>query len=188
MNLKKGDKVVMHTCGEAEHYNGKIWTCKTDQFAATNGSQVVFLEFFSGYFLTEYLQIVDLESVEKEVQPLNDLTKFIDVTREVFKGAFINRNNELIFDRRSNLYFRLDDVKTVLEFKCKMMAWLSRPIAKSLSDYKVRIILKRFNELLGTNFSKVDMELIYDRLGNDVARSLCIEFIESNYDLSLLER
>ncbi|WP_242466399.1 hypothetical protein [Bacillus thuringiensis] len=28
-------------------------------------------------------------------------------------------------------------------------AWLSRPITKSLSDYKARIILKRFNELLG---------------------------------------
>lgn len=186
--LKKGDKVVMHTCGEAGHYNGKIWTCKTDQYEASSGSQVVFLEGFSGYFLAEYLQIVHLDSVEKEVKPINDLTKFIDITKEVFKGAFINRNNELIFDRHSNLYFRLDDVETVLEFKCKMMAWLSRPIAKSLSDYKARIILKRFNGLLGTSFSKSDMELIYDRLGNDVARSLCIEFIESNYDLSLLER
>lgn len=188
MKLKQGDKVVMHTCGEAEHYNGKIWTCRTDQFSASNGSQVVFLEGFSGYFLTEYLQIVHLESVEIEVKPINELTKFIDVTKEVFKGAFINRNNELIFDRRSNLYFRLDDVETVLEFKCKMMAWLSRPIAKGLSDYKARIILKRFNGLLGTRFSKSDMELIYDRLGNDVARSLCIKFVESNYDLSLLQR
>lgn len=186
--LKKGDKVVMHTCGEAGHYNGKIWTCETDQFAASSGSQVVFLEGFSGYFLTEYLQLVNLESVEKEIKPIDDLTKFIDITKEVFKGAFINRNNELIFDRRSNLYFRLDDVETVLEFKCKMMAWLSRPITKSLSDYKARIILKKFNELLGTNFSKADMELIYDRLGNDVARPLCIKFIETNYDLSLLER
>ncbi|KAB2500807.1 hypothetical protein F8158_06885 [Bacillus cereus] len=186
--LKKGDKVVMHTCGEAGHYNGKIWTCKTDQYEASSGSQVVFLEGFSGYFLAEYLQIVHLDSVEKEVKPINDLMKFIDITKEVFKGAFINRNNELIFDRRSNLYFRLDDVETVLEFKCKMMAWLSRPITKSLSDYKARIILKRFNELLGTNFSKVDMELIYDRLGNDVARPLCIKFIETNYDLSLLKR
>ncbi|HFK1429703.1 MULTISPECIES: hypothetical protein [Bacillus cereus group] len=77
---------------------------------------------------------------------------------------------------------------TVLEFKCKMMAWLSRPITKSLSDYKARIVLQRFNELLGTNFSRADMELIYDRLGNGVAKTLCIEFIESNYDLSLLKR
>ncbi|MGX5439102.1 hypothetical protein [Bacillus thuringiensis] len=129
-----------------------------------------------------------IELVEKKIKPIDDLTKFIDITKEVFKGAFVNRSNELIFDRRSNLYFRLDDVETVLEFKCKMMAWLSRPITKSLSDYKARIVLQRFNELLGTNFSRADMELIYDRLGNGVAKTLCIEFIESNYDLSLLKR
>lgn len=129
-----------------------------------------------------------IELVEKKIKPIDDLTKFIDITKEVFKGAFVNRSNEFIFDRRSNLYFRLDDVETVLEFKCKMMAWLSRPITKSLSDYKARIVLQRFNELLGTNFSRADMELIYDRLGNGVAKTLCIEFIESNYDLSLLKR
>ncbi|MCU5514402.1 hypothetical protein OCF62_07435 [Bacillus wiedmannii] len=69
MKLKQGDKVVMHTCGEAEHYNGKIWTCRTDQYEASSGSQVVFLEGFSGYFLAEYLQIVHLENVEKEIKP-----------------------------------------------------------------------------------------------------------------------
>ncbi|MDY7964483.1 hypothetical protein [Bacillus thuringiensis] len=58
--LKVGDKVVMHTCGEAEHYDGKVWTCRTDQFKASSGSQVVFLEGFSGYFLVEYLQRVNL--------------------------------------------------------------------------------------------------------------------------------
>ncbi|MCJ0846036.1 hypothetical protein P5815_03685 [Bacillus cereus] len=132
--------------------------------------------------LLESVEVVNIKHVYK------DLDSLLDRTKEVFEGAFINRNNELIFDRRSNLYFRLDDVETVLEFKCKMMAWLSRPITRSLSDYKARIILKRFNELLGANFSKVDMELIYDRLGNGVARPLCIKFIESNYDLSLLKR
>lgn len=40
--LRSGDNVVMHTCGEAGHYNGKIRTCKTDQFVASNGSQVFF--------------------------------------------------------------------------------------------------------------------------------------------------
>lgn len=73
MKLKKGDKVVMHTCGEAEYYSGKIWICKTSQFQASNGSEVVFLEGFSGYFLTEYLQIVNLESNKKEVKPTSDM-------------------------------------------------------------------------------------------------------------------
>lgn len=59
--LKKGDQVVMHSCGEAEHYNGKVWTCERDEFSRGKGmfkQNLVFLEGFSGTFLTEYLQRV----------------------------------------------------------------------------------------------------------------------------------
>ena len=56
--FKKGEKVVMHNCIEANipKYNGKIWTCKTDSFLDRAKQEVVFLEGFSGYFLAEYLQ------------------------------------------------------------------------------------------------------------------------------------
>lgn len=129
-----------------------------------------------------------IEVLEGEIEITEDVKSIIDRTKEFFPGSFINGNNELIFDRRSNLYFRLDDVETTMDFKCKMFAWLTRQISKSLSDYKARKILKSFNQLLGTNFNMKDIETIYDRLGNDVNRKLCIEFIESNYDLSLLKR
>jgi hypothetical protein len=61
--LKKGDKVVMHTCMEAPYHHGRIWTCDTDEFE-TNGRKygLVFLEGFSGSFATEYLQYVDVSS------------------------------------------------------------------------------------------------------------------------------
>lgn len=79
--LQKGDKVVMHTCGEAEHYNGKIWTCKTDQFNSASGTPVVFLEGFSGYFACEYLQIVHLEEAGSET--IAELTaKIEELTNE----------------------------------------------------------------------------------------------------------
>jgi hypothetical protein len=58
--FKKGDNVVMHSCYEATfpEYNGKIWTCQTDSFKSKSGSDVVFLEGFSGSFSSKYLQIV----------------------------------------------------------------------------------------------------------------------------------
>ncbi|MGM9923063.1 MAG: hypothetical protein ACI35R_02295 [Bacillus sp. (in: firmicutes)] len=63
--LKKGDKVVMHTCLEANYppYEGKIWTCRTDEqkLHPNHNYTVVWLENFSGCFATEYLQIVKLE-------------------------------------------------------------------------------------------------------------------------------
>lgn len=63
LTLKKGDTVVMHSCGEAEHYDGKIWVCRNDEFISSSGSPAVFLEGFSGYFYSEYLQRVDLGTV-----------------------------------------------------------------------------------------------------------------------------
>jgi phosphoribosyl-ATP pyrophosphohydrolase len=62
--LKKGDKVVMHTCLEAETYNGRIWTCEGDEFKANSSGNGVFLEGFSGYFYTEYLQKVNVTGIE----------------------------------------------------------------------------------------------------------------------------
>lgn len=62
--LKKGDKVVMHTCDEAKVYNGKVWTCKSDEFIQGKKpfeQNLVFLEGVSGSFCTEYLQIVKEE-------------------------------------------------------------------------------------------------------------------------------
>ncbi|MGA4465925.1 hypothetical protein ACPA2L_25295 [Bacillus bombysepticus] len=60
--LKKGEKVIMHTCDEANHYKGQIWTCKTDEFANGKGmykQSLVFLEGFSGSFLVKYLRKIN---------------------------------------------------------------------------------------------------------------------------------
>lgn len=60
--LKKGDKVVMHTCMEAEQEKGRIWTCRTDEqkLHPSHNYTVVWLEGYSGCFSTEYLQKIDL--------------------------------------------------------------------------------------------------------------------------------
>ncbi|MBI9052497.1 MAG: hypothetical protein JEY96_01685 [Bacteroidales bacterium] len=64
-NLKKGDKVVMHTCGEADHYKGRTWICRSDSFMSKSKHEVVFLKGFSGHFLCEYLQIIESKSISK---------------------------------------------------------------------------------------------------------------------------
>lgn len=56
--FKKGDTVVMHSCGEASFYKGKIWTCQTDSYLDRGKQEVVFLENFSGCFSAKYLQPV----------------------------------------------------------------------------------------------------------------------------------
>jgi len=59
--FKKGDTVVMHTCMESEipQYKDRIWTCRTDSYKDKSGCDVVFLEGFSGCFLSEFLRITN---------------------------------------------------------------------------------------------------------------------------------
>ena len=54
--LRKGDKVVMHNCGEAEYYKDTTWTCITPSFKNRSMDEVVFLKGYSGSFLTKYLR------------------------------------------------------------------------------------------------------------------------------------
>jgi hypothetical protein len=78
--LRKGDTVVMHTCGEAEHYEGQLWICETDEFKSSSGTMVVFLEGFSGYFTTKYLQKVNVHTSD-----LQQENKHLRETLEVYE-------------------------------------------------------------------------------------------------------
>lgn len=116
------------------------------------------------------------------------LKSIVNHALHIFDKSFINHNNEIILEPRNNIYFSLDGVESELDFECKMFAWLSRPISKGLNQYWSNKLLRQFNRLLNTSFTKPNMYDIYDRLGNDVNRKLTIDFIESNYDFTLLER
>ncbi|MGM7681540.1 hypothetical protein ACSVDA_05225 [Cytobacillus sp. Hm23] len=70
--IQKGDKVVMHSCEEAIKHNGKIWTCRTDEYER-HGERLVFLKNYSGCFPIEYLQKVYLKSEKREL--LNKLSE-----------------------------------------------------------------------------------------------------------------
>ncbi len=63
--LEKGNKVAMHTCIEAKHYEGIVWTCSTGEQDLC-GSPVVWLEDYSGAFAVKYLRKVD--SAEETVE------------------------------------------------------------------------------------------------------------------------
>jgi len=59
--MNKGTKVKMVNCGEAEHYQDRIWITRTNSFFPKNypNEEVIFLEGFSGWFLCEYLEIIN---------------------------------------------------------------------------------------------------------------------------------
>lgn len=122
-----------------------------------------------------------------ETEEIN-IKEIVALTKKISPKSFVNKSNELIIEPKHNIYFRLEDVKSKLDFKCKVLAWLSRPSIKGVSDYWQKKILQIVNELLGTDFTKDDMCEIYTSLGNDCNRKLCEAFIRSGYDLSLLKK
>jgi hypothetical protein len=108
--------------------------------------------------------------------------------KNAFPNAFVNMNYELILEPEHNIYFRLEDIVTNLDFNRKIVSWISRPSCKGLSPKWQKVVRSGFNSLLSTDFDQEQMMTIYTYLGNDCDRKLCEEFVVSGYDLSLLEK
>lgn len=114
---------------------------------------------------------------------------------ELFEGSFINHINELILVPKTNLYFRLEDIETILDLKCKVIAWCSRHAFKTTycrvdwrnEKYQAEVRGK-INKYLGVDFGIEEWEDIYTHLGNDIRRKVCEKFVESGYDLEVIKR
>lgn len=114
------------------------------------------------------------------------IKRFIDIAHNYSPKCFINTRYELIIEPKNNIYFRLEDIETELELKCKILAWLSRPSCKGVGKYWQKRIRAIVNEFLDTDFTFNEMEIIYTYLGNDCNREKSINFIKSKYDLNVL--
>lgn len=160
--------------------------CKSTNFKPIQGVHTC----ECGYALTD-------EDIDEILQPQEALgyveynehmAKIVGMAMAYFPKPFVNSRHELIFEPNNNIYFSLKNIKSEMDMKCKILAWLSRPSTKGVSDYWQKRFLKFVNIVLGTDFSKDEMSEIYTYLGNDCNRPLCERFIDSGYDLSLLGR
>lgn len=120
--------------------------------------------------------------------------QLIQRTMNCFAGSFINHLGDLIVHRKSNTYFNLMNCEIEFDIKCKTLEWLSRAsynICLYGSDRRNKefhyFIRNGVNEFLGTEFSKENMDLIYTYIGNAINHDKTVRFIESEYDMSILE-
>lgn len=110
-----------------------------------------------------------------------------------FPLAIVRRDDIIIYPKMNSCFLH-NNIKSDLEFKCKILEYLSRPSFKGgrykSSSRNIEIYdyhLNGINEVLGTNFTREQIEDIYVPIGNGIRRKLCIAFIESNYDFNLLK-
>lgn len=122
------------------------------------------------------------------------IKEYVEDLLDLFPNSFINEEQEFIAEPRTNLYFLLSNCNSLLDIKCKILEWFSRDACKTRpfrSDLQNKEyqdnIREKINEFLGTDFTRDEMMDIYSQLGNNVNRQLCIEFIESGYNMKLLD-
>lgn len=113
-----------------------------------------------------------------------------------FPDAIINHNLEFVAepDRRVNSYFGLANCETRMDVEAKVLEWLSREASYSLhfrqdrrNDMVHQYHRDGINRFLGTDFTREDIKLIYEKLGNAIRHQKTLEFIRSGYDMALLK-
>ena len=116
-----------------------------------------------------------------------EVLKFIGFVTEISPKAFINRRNELILVPTKNIYFSLNSVESKRDITLKIFHWLSRPAHKGVGSYWENRIRSIINNYLQTDFNRDDFDLIYTELGNAINTELTEKFIDSDYDLKVLD-
>lgn len=113
---------------------------------------------------------------------------------QAFPGGFLNGQGEFIAHEKANEYFRLIDCETELDVKCKVLEWLSRaafksePFRRKIDNEALHIFMSGgICKFWGHDFDPECMELIYTKLGNCINHNRTIRFIESGYDMKILE-
>lgn len=113
---------------------------------------------------------------------------------KAFPGGFLNGQGEFIAHKKANEYFLMADCETELEVKCKVLEWLSRGAHKTQPFHRQKdneefhkFMRNGINSFLMTRFSYYDIERIYQHLGNRVNHEKTVKFVESGYDMRVLE-
>ena len=111
-----------------------------------------------------------------------------------FPGWFINDQGEIISHQKPIEYLKIIDCETELYVQCKVLEWLSRaafktaPFQRAVQNTALHIfMLEGINKFLGTEFSPEDIAQIYTYLGNACNHQKTIRFIQSGYDMAILE-
>lgn len=112
----------------------------------------------------------------------------------LFPGSFINGEEELILDKKSNLYFSVKRVETEQDLYRKVLSWCSRDACKTEPfrskannlEYQNRV-RNSLNEFLNVSYDCNEWMLIYTYLGNGVNDALCDKFIQSGFDMRVIK-
>lgn len=116
------------------------------------------------------------------------MRKEIRELMSLFNNSFINAENELILVPETNLYFRLDDVKTKHDLIYKIIAWCSRDASKSepyhresCNDNYRKRVRDALDCFLNVGWTEERWLELYEKYGNGIHEDECRKMIENNF-------
>lgn len=119
----------------------------------------------------------------------------LDRLFEAFPDGFINRNLEFIALEKTNSFIGLRELDTSLDVEYSLLENMSRDAYKTQwfdnekTNRKWQDYLRGgINKFCGTDYSREDMALIYDALGNGVRPSLTKRFVANGRDTEWLKQ
>lgn len=123
----------------------------------------------------------------KEKQGIEKMIEYV-MKKSVKAGflTFMNHNMEVILDMKWNVYFSTKDASTVHDIKRKVLVSLSRYCVKGVKPKRQNRYLLLLNDILGTNFDKNDMELVYRFTGNGIHCEFADAFVKSGFDMQVM--
>lgn len=117
---------------------------------------------------------------------VEEIMKLCKSLEGLYEKAFINMRFELIIEPKHNIYFRLDNITSELEFKCKVLEYTSRACIKGVSSYYQKYFTDRIRSYFDYPFTKEELIEVYTYVGGGVNREKCIKYIESDFDMGFL--
>ena len=107
-----------------------------------------------------------------------------------FPESYINHSLEVILIPKTNTCFSLVGCGTKRDIIAKVLMWCTRDISKGCPyEYHKRNIRfyvenkERLEKYLG---KKINVDVVYQRLGNGINKELTHQFIDSDFDMDLL--
>ena len=107
-----------------------------------------------------------------------------------FPDSYINRNLEVILIPKTNTYFSLASCGTKRDIIAKVLMWCTRDISKARPYQQQKRNIDfyvdnrtRLEKYLGSN---INVDVVYNCLGNGINKELTYRFIESDFDMNLL--
>ena len=103
-----------------------------------------------------------------------------------FSGCSIIASNEMIVERKNNIYFSLNGVESEYDLQKKAIVWLCRSAFKGVKPNVQSFIRSGLNKYFGVDFSAENYELIYTNIGCGVDNALADKFLQSGLNLDVL--